>query len=114
MDYIEEYSYSVDSETGEVLRYFRAHPKLFAVCNEIKKLLRLNRLFLFIEHGIPNNSNYLEGGINSPLKNLLRCHRGLVLERQKRMWEWYLLSRSAMSLNEYIKSVNFDVYIIVI
>ena len=107
-DYIDEYSYYLDEETGELIQRGRAHPKLRSVCNEIKKLLKKNRLFLFIEHGIPNNSNYLEGGINSPLKNLMRCHRGLVLERQKRMWELYLLSRSATPINEYIKSLNFD------
>ena len=33
----------------------------------------------------------------------MRCHRGLVPERQKRMWEWYLLSRSATTVNDYIK-----------
>jgi len=108
-DYIEEFSFSIDEETGEVIRRFRTHKNLFSVCNEINNLLKKNRLFLFIEHGIPNNSNYLEGGINSPLKNLMRCHRGLVLERQKRMWEWYLLSRSAVPINEYIKSLDFDV-----
>ena len=68
----------------------------------------MNSLFLFIENNIPNNSNYLEGGINSPLKNLLRCHRGLVLERQMRMFEWYLLSRSATTVNEFIKSYNVN------
>ena len=103
-DYINEYSRYFDMETGELITRGRAHPKLRSVCNEIKKLLRMNRLFLFIEHRIPNNSNCLEGGINSPLKNLMRCHRGLVLEHQKRMWEWYLLSRSPTPINEYIKT----------
>ena len=107
-DYIEEIAYTIDPETGEVIRQFPAHQKLRSVCNEIKKLLSKNRLFLFVEHDLPNNSNHLEGGINSPLKNLLRCHRGFVLERQKRMWEWYLLSRSATSVNEFILSLDFD------
>ena len=108
-DYIEEFSFSIDEETGELIRRFRTHKFLFSVCNEIKNLLKKNRLFLFIEHDIPNKSNYLEGGINSPLKNLMRRHRGVSPEHQKRMWEWYLLSRSATPLNEYIKSLNFDV-----
>jgi hypothetical protein len=105
-DYINELSYTVDPETGEVIRTYPAHPNLRSTCNEIKKLLKKNRLFLFIEHGIPNNTNHLEGGINSPLQNLLRCHRGIVLEHQKRMWEWYLLSRSVTPINEFIKSLN--------
>jgi len=107
-EYIQELSYTIDEETGEVLGKFPARPKLRVVCNEINKLLKKNRIFLYIEHGIPRNTNHLEGGINSPLNNLQRCHRGLVLEHQMRMWEWYLLSRSATPINEYIKSLNFD------
>jgi hypothetical protein len=106
--YIQELSYTFDEETGEVISQFPAHPKLRVVCNEINKLLKKNMLFLYVHHGIPRNTNHLEGGINSPLNNLQRCHRGLVLERQKRMWEWYLLSRSATAVNDFIKSLDFD------
>jgi hypothetical protein len=107
-DYISELSYTADPETGEVIRQYPAHPNLRSVCNEINKLLKKDRLFLFIKHDIPNNSNHLEGGINSPLKNLLRCHRGLALDHQKRMWEWYLLSRSATPLDEFIRTLDLD------
>jgi hypothetical protein len=108
-DFIQEVRPTIDIETGEVLSWYKAHPKLNNVCNMIRKLQKNNSLFLFIENGIPNNSNYLEGGINSPFKNLLRCHRGLKLEPQKRMFEWYLLSRSNVSVNNFIKSLDFDV-----
>lgn len=107
-DHIEHISYSIDSETGEIIRKYRTHQKLFSVCREINILLSKNRLFLFIEHNIPNNSNCIEGGINSPLKNLLRCHRGLTLEHQMRMFEWYLLSRSVTPISEFISTLNFD------
>ena len=105
---IEQITPNVDIETGEVLRFYRTHKNLFSVCNMIKKLIVKNMLFLFIENNIPNNSNSLEGGINSPLKNLLRCHRGISLEHQKRMFEWYLLSRSNTSVNDFINSLNLD------
>ena len=107
-DYIEEFSLSISADTGEVTRRFRTHKKLFSACNEINKLLQSNRLFVYITHGIPNNANHLEGGINSPLKNLLRCHRGIASEHQKRMWEWYLLSRSATPIDGFIKTLNLD------
>jgi len=107
-DYIEEFSLSISANTGEVIRRFRTHKKLFSACNEIIKLLQCNRLFIYITHGIPNNANHLEGGINSPLKNLLRCHRGISSEHQKRMWEWYLLSRSATPIDGFIKTLNLD------
>ena len=108
-EFIQEERPAIDIETGEVLYFYKAHPKLNNVCNMIRRLQKNNSLFLFIENGIPNNSNYLEGGINSPLKNLLRCHRGLKPESQKRMLEWYLLSRSNVSVIDFINSLDFDV-----
>ena len=106
--YIEEFSYKIHPETGEVLSKFRTHQKLFSVRNMIRKLHKKNELFLFLEHGIPNNTNHIEGGINSPLNNLQICHRGLSLEHQMRMWEWCLLSRSNLSINEFIKSLDLN------
>ena len=107
-NYIEEETLKIDPDTGEVIGSFRTHQKLFSVRNMINKLQKKNMLFLFLEHSIPNNSNYLEGGINSPLKNLKRCHRGISLEHEKRMWEWYLLSRSNLSINDFIKSLDLN------
>ena len=106
--FIEEVTYKIDLETGEVLSTYKPHQNLFGVCNMIRKLQKKNMLFLFIKNDIPNNSNYLEGGINSPLKNLLRCHRGISLEHQKRMLEWYLLSRSYVSVNDFVCALRFD------
>jgi sulfur relay (sulfurtransferase) DsrC/TusE family protein len=107
-EFIEEKTPNVDIETGEVLRFYRTHKNLFSVCNMIRTLQRKNMLFLFVENNIPHNSNSLEGGINSPLKNLLRCHRGISLEHQKRMFEWYLLSRSNTSLIDFINQLDLD------
>jgi len=107
-EFIEQKTPVVDPETGEVLRFYRTHKNVFSVCNMVKNLIQKNRLFLYLENDIPNNSNRLEGGINSPLKNLLRCHRGLPLEHQKRMFEWYLLSRSATTVEEFIRTLNLD------
>jgi len=108
-DFIEEKIPIIDNDTGEVIGFRRAHQNLFSVCNMIRKLHKKDMLFLFIEAGIPNNSNHIEGGINSPLKNLLRCHRGLVLEHQMRMFEWYLLNRSATTVNDFISTLVFDI-----
>jgi len=107
-DFIEQKTPVVDPETGEVLRFYRTHKNVFSVYNMVKNLIKKNMLFLYLENEIPNNSNRLEGGINFPLKNLLRCHRGLPLERQKRMFEWYLLSRSATPVEEFIRTLNLD------
>ena len=106
--FIEQQTPRVDLETGEIIGYYRTHKKLYSACYTIHKLRKKNMLFLHLENGIPNNSNCLEGGINSPLKNLLRCHRGISLERQKRMFEWYLLKRSNTPINSFINSIDFD------
>ena len=70
--------------------------------NMIKKTYRQDRLFLYLKHDIPNTTNYVEGGINSRLKELIRCHRGLDLSKQKKICEWYLASRSGQTIDEII------------
>ena len=97
--FIEEKSYRIDEETGEILSEFRKHKNLFSVCNQILKLYNKDMLFLYLKVHIPNNTNLLEGGINSPIKNLIRCHRGISISHQKRMCEWYLVSRSKNGIN---------------
>ena len=43
---------------------------------------------------IPATTNDVEGGINAPLKDLIRRHRGLSHARQRVLADWYLASRS--------------------
>jgi len=106
-EFIEELTLKIDEATGGVIRQDRTHKNLFSTCYMAHNARKKNMLFLYLENGIPNNSNCLEGGINSPLKNLLRCHRGISLEHQKRMFEWYLLKRSSTSVNDFINSLAF-------
>jgi hypothetical protein len=107
-EFIEELTLKIDEATGEAIRQDRTHKNLFSACYMVRNAIKKNMLFLYIENKIPNNSNCLEGGINSPLKNLLRCHRGISLEHQKRMLEWYLLTRSGTAINNFINSLDFD------
>jgi hypothetical protein len=107
-EFIEELTLKIDEATGEATRQDRTHKNLFSACYMVRNAIKKNMLFLHLENKIPNNSNCLEGGINSPLKNLLRCHRGISLEHQKRMFEWYLLTRSGTSINSFINSLDFD------
>ena len=39
-------------------------------------------------------NNVLEGGINSPIRHLLNCHRGINFTSQQKIVEIYLLKRS--------------------
>jgi len=83
-EFIEELTLKIDEAIGEAIRQDRTHKNLFSACYMVCNAIKKNMLFLYIKNKIPNNSNCLEGGINSPLKNLLRCHRGISLEHQKK------------------------------
>jgi hypothetical protein len=43
---------------------------------------------------LPRNTNFLEGGINSPLRTLIKNHRGMTYEHQMKLIEQYLYSRT--------------------
>lgn len=67
-----------------------------------KKLRRVRSLFLnslphlftYIDYiNVPRTSNHLEGGINSPIKNLLKTHRGLKPRHKQILVAWYLVKR---------------------
>ena len=44
---------------------------------------------------IPRTTNYVEGGINSQLKEKLKLHRGLNQTHQQRLVDWYLYTRTS-------------------
>jgi hypothetical protein len=43
---------------------------------------------------LPRNTNYLEGGINSQIRTLIKNHRGMSNEHQMKLVEQYLYSRT--------------------
>ncbi|MGH8127274.1 MAG: transposase [Gammaproteobacteria bacterium] len=73
-------------------RWWYTHRKLRAVRSLLNN--SLPGLFLYVRYPqIPRSTNAIEGGINSPLKDLYRRHRGLSLEHKTTLTAWYLLSR---------------------
>ena len=51
-------------------------------------------LFRFVKDPtIPSTSNIVEGGVNSRLKELIRCHRGVSLKKKLVICCWYLSLR---------------------
>lgn len=61
-------------------------------------------LFSFLDDPlIPKTSNYVEGGINSPIKDLIRKHRGLTGRKKMVLTAQYLLKRQVKipTLNVY-------------
>lgn len=72
--------------------WWYTHKKLRAVRSLIQNSLPC--LFTFIgHHEIPRTSNYVEGGINSRIKELLHRHRGLNLVQKQALVSWFLTSK---------------------
>lgn len=68
------------------------HRKLKVVRSHLKNAL--GNMFLHIQNiNMPNTTNYVEGGINSPLSELLRRHRGIKKEEKRLLVISYLSSR---------------------
>jgi transposase-like protein len=92
-DFLKERSSYTDKITGKK-KWFYKHKNIRSVRHHIRNALYNDNLFQFLGRDIPFTSNLLEGGVNARLKELRRCHRGVSLDKQKRIFEWYLWSRS--------------------
>lgn len=79
--------------------WWYTHGRLRSAYKQLDKLVKANQLFTYLETGltdqpIPRTTNYVEGGINSQLKEKLKLHRGLNQTHQQRLVDWYLYSRT--------------------
>lgn len=73
-------------------RWWYTHRKLRGT----RSLLRnaIPDLFRFVtDPSIPRTSNHVEGGLNSRLKELFRCHRGISTTKKLALASWYLALR---------------------
>ena len=83
---------SINPETGEV---WFTHARLRSAAFNLNKLILNKTLFNFLENNeVKSMNNVLEGGINSPIRHLLNCHRGTNFVGQQKIVEIYLLKRS--------------------
>ncbi len=83
---------SVNPETGEI---WFTHARLRSATFNLGKLILNKTLFSFLSNSeVKSMNNVLEGGINSPLRHLLNCHRGADFTSQQKIVEIYLLKRS--------------------
>lgn len=73
-------------------RAWYTHRKLRAVASLVMNAL--DDLFHYVSDArIPNTTNYVEGGINAPLKELLRRHRGITAAQARLLVSHYLMQR---------------------
>jgi hypothetical protein len=82
--------------TGRPRKWY-THKKLRAAHKHILNAIINDQIFTYLFEDIPNTTNKMEGGVNARLKELRRCHRGISLDHEKRLFEWYLWSRSECS-----------------
>ena len=89
------------------------HERLLKAENSLLKLVKQHTLFTFIEIAdisVPNTNNRIEGGVNAQLKDMLRVHRGLSLERRLKAVYWwcYMHSPRPLSISEILKVMPTD------
>lgn len=92
------------------------HERLLKAERALLKLIKENTLFTYLDEELrndfdaPSTNNRVEGGINSRLRELLRNHRGLSIERRiKAVYWWcYMHLPEPLSLSEILKSMPTD------
>jgi hypothetical protein len=76
-------------------KWWYTHSGVRSGYRQILKLIKDEQLFRYLEQeDIPRTTNYLEGGINAPIRQLLRLHKGLDFNRQRVLVDNYLYSRT--------------------
>lgn len=93
------------------------HERLIKAQNSIMRLLKENTMFTYFDEGlkkeldkIPRTNNQIEGGINSRLREMLRAHRGLSVERRIKavFWWCYMHSPEPLSATEILNVMPTD------
>ena len=97
-NFIKERTY-ISNPAPSQRKWWYTHRGLRSSYKQLDKLLKDKQLFTYLETNlteelIPRTTNYVEGGINSQLKEKLRLHRGLNQTHQQRLVDWYLYSRT--------------------
>jgi len=80
--------------------WWYTHGQVRSAYRQLAKLLDDDQLFAFITHPdlhLPRTTNLVEAGINARLSELMLRHRGMPPTHQKRVFDWYLDSRSEWS-----------------
>ena len=92
------------------------HERLLKAERSLLKLIKENTIFTYLdeklnaEFSAPATNNRIEGGINSRLREMLRNHRGLSIERRiKAVYWWcYMHLPESLSLSEIVKIMPMD------
>ena len=91
------------------------HERMIKAERSLFRLIKENTLFTYLDDRLkdidpPSTNNRIEGGINSRLREMLRNHRGLSIERRiKAVYWWcYMHSPEPLSSSEILKVMPTD------
>ena len=92
------------------------HERLLKAERSLLKLIQEKIMFTYLDPELckgftaPSTNNRIEGGVNSRLREMLRNHRGLSIERRiKAVYWWcYMHSPEPLSLTEILKVMPTD------
>lgn len=116
-DWIKKYQTFLNEITMDAQgREWPTHERLLKAERSLMKLLRENTLFTYLNDALradfdtPATNNRIEGGINAGLREMLRNHRGLSIERRiKAVYWWcYLHSPEPLSSSELLNKMPTD------
>lgn len=117
MEWVKKYQRFLSEVTiDERGRERPTHERLLKAERSLLRLIRENTLFTYLDEELradfnaPATNNRIEGGVNSRLREMLRNHRGLSIERRiKAVYWWcYMHSPEPLSASEILKTMPTD------
>ena len=104
---------TLNEETGKM---GWTHERLVTARNGLNTLIKRGHLFTFLdpeltaEGPVPSTNNRHEGGVNAPLRDMLRLHRGMsTLRRVKAVFWWcYMHSENPLPAAEILATMPTD------
>ena len=116
-DWIQKYQDFLAEMTIDEYRHKRpTHERLLKAERSLLRLIREETLFTYLneelpaECKVPSTNNLIEGGVNARLREMLRNHRGLSIERRIKavFWWCYMHSPEPLRYHELLKAMPTD------
>jgi hypothetical protein len=87
-------------------KWWYTHARLRTAYRLLAKLVRREELFTYLrpefeQLGISSTTNWIEGGVNAGLREMLRRHRGMKTPHQRRAIEWWLFEHAAVEIDPH-------------
>ena len=97
---------------GGKTKYYWVNKNLHYAWHHILYPLNKGYLWSYLAHpkgNVPRDTNCLEGGVNSNLKQLNYVHRGMKKDDEQKMLQWDLLRKSEFGINGFLEDYFSDI-----